>query len=302
MNAKRHRISAPNHTVSGVLAAAGALWLAPASAIAADVWLQQTPLSGGGTSRWSQLWVDPGPNGNDLDSDSVCWADFALAEQTTIDHLEWWGTGACELGFRIEICRQDPGTVAYQPYGIFYYGGNHSIQPEVRLHTTAYTATPGPGGITHYSLDLATPIELAANDAANPRWFFSAIARTGVPYATWNWAQGTGWSNRSFWWVRGNHMFYSLGDGRAFVIGGRTACQPDLTTGAVPGQPGYGVPNGVLNNDDFFYFLAQFAAGNVAVCDLTTGAVPGQPGYGVPNGAVSNDDFFYYLAIFSAGC
>ncbi|MCB9840149.1 MAG: right-handed parallel beta-helix repeat-containing protein [Phycisphaeraceae bacterium] len=82
----------------------------------------------------------------------------------------------------------------------------------------------------------------------------------------------------------------------------QTPCQPDLTTGAVPGQPGYGVPNGVLNNDDFFYFLAQFAAGNAAVCDLTTGAVPGQPGYGVPNGAVTNDDFFYYLTIFSAGC
>jgi hypothetical protein len=79
-------------------------------------------------------------------------------------------------------------------------------------------------------------------------------------------------------------------------------CRPDLTTGAVAGQPGYGVANGVLNNDDFFYYLSQFAAGNQAVADLTTGAVPGQPGYGVPNGIVNNDDFFYYLAIFAAGC
>ena len=39
-------------------------------------------------------------------------------------------------------------------------------------------------------------------------------------------------------------------------------CRPDLTTRArIPGTPGYGVPNGVLNNDDFFYYLAQFAAG-----------------------------------------
>ncbi|MCB9840431.1 MAG: hypothetical protein H6809_02120 [Phycisphaeraceae bacterium] len=81
-----------------------------------------------------------------------------------------------------------------------------------------------------------------------------------------------------------------------------SGCAPDLTAGAVPGQPGYGVPNGFLNNDDFFYYLAQFAAGNVAVADLTTGAVPGAPGYGVPNGIISNDDFFYYLTIFSAGC
>jgi hypothetical protein len=80
------------------------------------------------------------------------------------------------------------------------------------------------------------------------------------------------------------------------------SCVPDLTTGAIAGQPGYGVPNGVLNNDDFFYYLAQFAAGNVAVADLTTGAIAGQPGYGVPNGIINNDDFFYYLAIFAAGC
>ncbi|MEZ6234233.1 MAG: DUF4350 domain-containing protein [Phycisphaerales bacterium] len=84
--------------------------------------------------------------------------------------------------------------------------------------------------------------------------------------------------------------------------GGPPPCEPDLTTGAIAGQPGYGVPNGVVSNDDFFYYLAQFASGNVAVADLTTGAIPGQPGYGVPNGVITNDDFFYYLAIFAAGC
>ena len=80
------------------------------------------------------------------------------------------------------------------------------------------------------------------------------------------------------------------------------ACRPDLTTSAIPGAPGYGVPNGVLNNEDFFYYLSQFAAGNVAVADITTGAVPGQPGYGVPNGILNNDDFFYYLSLFASGC
>jgi len=79
-------------------------------------------------------------------------------------------------------------------------------------------------------------------------------------------------------------------------------CRADLTTNAIPGTPGYGVPNGILNNDDFFYYLSQFAAGNLVVADLTTGAVPGQPGYGVPNGLLNNDDFFYYLTIFAAGC
>ncbi len=98
-----------------------------------------------------------------------------------------------------------------------------------------------------------------------------------------------------------------LADAMAFpfeLIGTVTGgtCKPDLTTGAIAGQPGYGTPNGVLNNDDFFYYLAQFAAGNLAVADLTTGAIAGQPGYGVPNGVLNNDDFFYYLAIFAAGC
>ena len=40
------------------------------------------------------------------------------------------------------------------------------------------------------------------------------------------------------------------------------SCSPDLTTGAISGQRGYGVPNGTLNTDDFFYYIAQFAAGN----------------------------------------
>ena len=57
-----------------------------------------------------------------------------------------------------------------------------------------------------------------------------------------------------------------------------------------------------LNNHDFFYYLAQFAAGNLSVADLPWTAVPGAPGYGVPNGVLNNDDFFYYLSIFAAGC
>jgi len=87
-----------------------------------------------------------------------------------------------------------------------------------------------------------------------------------------------------------------------FTFTAVTGCDPDLTTGAIAGQPGYGVPNGILNNDDFFYYLSQFAAGNLAVADLTTTAIPGSPGYGIPNGVLNNDDFFFYLSIFAAGC
>lgn len=79
-------------------------------------------------------------------------------------------------------------------------------------------------------------------------------------------------------------------------------CAADMTHAAVAGRPGYGVPNAVLNNDDFFYFIAQFALGNLARADLTTTAVPGSLGYGTPNGVLNNDDFFYYLSLFAAGC
>jgi hypothetical protein len=81
-----------------------------------------------------------------------------------------------------------------------------------------------------------------------------------------------------------------------------SGCAPDLTSGAIAGQPGYGVPDGALNNEDFFYYLAQFSAGNLAVADLTTSAIAGQPGYGIPNGVINNEDFFYYLELFSSGC
>ena len=59
---------------------------------------------------------------------------------------------------------------------------------------------------------------------------------------------------------------------------------------------------GTLNSDDFFFYLASYVAGNLAIADLTTTAVPGLPGYGVPNGIINSDDFFYYLILYAAGC
>ncbi|MEZ6232748.1 MAG: GC-type dockerin domain-anchored protein [Phycisphaerales bacterium] len=85
-------------------------------------------------------------------------------------------------------------------------------------------------------------------------------------------------------------------------VGGIFLCEADLTTSAVPSTPGYGVPNGVVNNEDFFFYLSQFAAGNRFVADMTTGAIPGAPGYGIPDGLITNQDFFYFLAQFAEGC
>ena len=253
--------------------------------VSATVLVNQQP--GTGTARWSQLWQDPGPNGNDLDGDSVCWADFTLSAQTTINHIEWWGVGACELGFRIEFWKQDPGTIAYQPLGVFYYGGDHTVHPDARFDTTAYTTGSGPGGTFHYVLDLASPVTLPANDATNPRWFVAIIGLTHQAYYTWNWSQGNGGSTRSYQFTRGSGpQFRSLPEGRAWEMEGTP----------LPG-PCYANCDGsttapVLNVLDFSCFLNRFAAGDTyANCDAST----------TPP-VLNVLDFSCFLNRFAAGC
>ena len=186
------------------------------------VLVYQTPSPNGGVSRWSQLWQDPGPGGNDLDSDAVCWTDFSLSSTTKITHLEWWGTGACELGFQIEFWPQDPGTIAYQPLAVFDRGpGPSPVTPEARFLVTPadYITESGPGNLVRYRLELPAPVTLPATNSANPRWFVGIIGLTHQAFVTWNWSQGVGGSTRTYQWLRAdaNH-FRSLGDGRALVI------------------------------------------------------------------------------------
>lgn len=196
------------------------------------VW--QSPVNNGGISRWSQLWQDPGPGGNDLDSDAICWEDFTLTSATAITHIEWWGTGACELGFQIEFWPQDPGTIAYQPLAVFDRApGPSQVTPVARFIVTPsdYATNSAPGSLIHYSLDLADPVLLAANDSANPRWFIGIIGLTHQAFITWNWSQGLGGSTRTFQWYRGdaNH-FRSLGDGRALVLADAGQAEPPRLT------------------------------------------------------------------------
>jgi hypothetical protein len=254
--------------------------IALTAAAGAQIITNQQPVSGGGISRWSQLWQDPGPNGNDLDGDSVCWADFTLSAPASIDHIEWWGAGACELGFQIEFWRQDPGTIAYQPLGLFYYGGVHTVIPEARFRTNDQAALPGPGGITHYVLDLAAPVTLPANDASNPRWFIAIIGLTGRAYFTWNWAQGTGGSTRTFQFVRGDgHTFRSLGEGRALVL---SQGSPQLCPGDFNGDYAATV-------QDIFDFLAAYFAASPAA-DVNG------------SGTTTVQDIFDFLSAYFSGC
>jgi len=139
----------------------------------------------------------------------------------------------------------------------------------------------------------------------NPQLTLTGYPSTWTQFTATVAASGSGrfafWYNPTGGGPLGSNSDYIGVDDVVYTAVG-VSCRADLTTGAIPGQPGYGVPNGILNNDDFFYYLSQFAAGNLAVADLTTTAIPGSPGYGTPNGVLNNDDFFFYLSIFSAGC
>lgn len=193
----------------------------------AVIFVNQTPAQNGGVSRWSKLWVDPTGN-NDLDGDSICYEDFTLANPSQINHIEWWGDVIPSQGFQIEFWKQDPGTIAYQPLGVFRGSG---AQPETSFKTTSFTTSSDPSNTVHFSLNLAAPVSLAANNAANPRWFIAIIGLTDVPYLQWNWSQGLGGSTRTFQFVRGGHegggdLYRVLPEGRAMLLSGTPVPEP----------------------------------------------------------------------------
>ncbi|MBX3365005.1 MAG: hypothetical protein KF866_09590 [Phycisphaeraceae bacterium] len=79
-------------------------------------------------------------------------------------------------------------------------------------------------------------------------------------------------------------------------------CPADFSGASDPNDPDYGIPDGQVDASDFFYYLDQFAAGNLAVADLTGSSDPNDPAYGVPDGQIDATDFFYFLDIFVVGC
>lgn len=79
-------------------------------------------------------------------------------------------------------------------------------------------------------------------------------------------------------------------------------CPADLSGSSDPNDPGYGAPDGQVDSADFFYYLDQFVAVNIAVADLSGSSDPNDAAYGVPDGTVDSADFFYYLDVFILGC
>ncbi|MEM9066180.1 MAG: GC-type dockerin domain-anchored protein [Planctomycetota bacterium] len=82
-------------------------------------------------------------------------------------------------------------------------------------------------------------------------------------------------------------------------------CSADLTTigATLPGQPGFGSPDGQVDLDDLGFYLTGWLA-NEPLADLTTtgATLAGQPGFGEPDAAVDLDDLGFYLTIWLAGC
>ena len=78
-------------------------------------------------------------------------------------------------------------------------------------------------------------------------------------------------------------------------------CVADMTGSGDPNDPQYGIPNGSLDVDDFFYYLDRFAKSDDEA-DLTGSSDPNDGTYGFPDGDVDADDFFFFLDVFSSGC
>ena len=83
------------------------------------------------------------------------------------------------------------------------------------------------------------------------------------------------------------------------------ACSPaDITTqGAGTGDPGFGVPDGLVTGADLSFFVNGWVADDLGVADLTTqGAGIGDPGFGVPDGLVTGADLSYFVNLWIIGC
>ncbi len=79
-------------------------------------------------------------------------------------------------------------------------------------------------------------------------------------------------------------------------------CRGDLTGSSNSGDGSYGVPDGDVDGDDFFYYLDQFSSDSLAEADMTGSSDPDSSEYGLPDLIIDSNDFFYYLDMFVMGC
>lgn len=221
-----------------------ALTLSAASASAQGYTYEQPMAPAGGVLRQSQLWVDP-TGQNDYDTDAILWEDFQLPQTTTITRLRWWGQTAPPLGFQISFFHQDPGTSAVQP-DIFAAGS----QPISEVTYTNFTQVSAGGSLFRFEVALQTPLTFQGNT----RYFVSVVGLTPIAGAEWRWAASSSGPNGTFWWIRGAHMYFHVGESRAMALAtaagwsvGDAFCFGDGSSGACPcgnaGAAGAGCAN-----------------------------------------------------------
>ena len=234
------------------------------SALGQSILVDQPMAPNGGVMRQSQFWIDPSGE-NDSDNDARIWEDFQFTRPTTITHLRWWGQTVPPLGFDISFWNQDPNTVAYQPDIL------HGAYSE-RTYPNVSSASVG-GNLYQFDVDLAVPESFDADT----RYFVSITGRETGFSTSWYWAQSYSGMYGSFWWIRGAHMYFHLGDNRALQILGPATCAPDLNS------------DGTLDFFDVQAFLAAFAAHDSAA-DFTH------------DGLFDFFDVQAFLQAFAAGC
>ncbi|MCC6677764.1 MAG: hypothetical protein IT436_11515 [Phycisphaerales bacterium] len=249
------------------LAAISALVIPAVAALAQTTLYTQLPTAGGGTRRASQLWVDPTGH-DDLDSDAIAWENFTLTQAATVTRVQWWGDALPPLGFQLSFYNQDPGTIASQP-DMFRPGSGPISEGTYPAPTVRAVA----GGLYEFTVDLTEPV------AFQPglRYFISVVGLTPVPYATWGWAQSPTGTSGTFWWMRGAHMYFSLGDNRALVLGGTVACVVDLNQ------------DGLVDFADYLEFLNRYDTQDPSV-DFNQ------------DGLVDFADYLEFLNLYDAGC
>ncbi|MBX3364383.1 MAG: hypothetical protein KF866_06410 [Phycisphaeraceae bacterium] len=189
------------------------------------------------------------------------------------------------------------GVERWRHYETFSAAGS----PAFAVRTVRSLASDGAGNIYavgyNYHVDSVRYAVASLTSGGMPRWLYIGTPGLGEDIAVHNdrvYAVG----------IMGTGQF----DGNRLTVTsfeaevGGTNCPADLSSSSDPNDPGYGVPDGVVDSSDFFFFLDQFAAGNLAIADMTGSSDPNDPSYGVPDGQIDAADFFYYLDIFVAPC
>ncbi|MCC6284666.1 MAG: hypothetical protein IT439_05095 [Phycisphaerales bacterium] len=230
--------------------------------------------------------------------------DFQAQADWRIGSIEFWG------GY----CTPDNARGNTQSFVIRFYTDNGNIpgteiyEAEVTTFTEdLYYTIPGPDlAGYHYTLDLPLPFETGA---AGEFWIsiVAVLDRGGTSSEPqWGWAESfEDYGSIMASWFFDPHNFQpNLNNAEmAFVLhAADDTCAADLSGSSDPNDPSYGVPDGSADSADFFYYLDQFVAGNLAEADLTGSSDPNDPAYGVPDGLIDAADFFYYLDLFVQGC